>query len=576
MWTDFFKGYGNGNQTVPDHAILLHDNVEDIFFDDVKSGENTLVQTLTRHALGRFDKVHYADPVTPLKELHGNIELETQDQAVSADRFERMARDLNDRAGNASQNVNTTDTLQQITRVLESRDKRSMVMVGFIETYCLDHVNLVIIKKWLDNPKILHSCNLVLLICHNMIQLCSDIKSSSINKVAIPLPDASLYELYLRYQVHFLRQTQNKFEISNKADMVNACERFHLTLFQLRRLMIQSSVDGLRFDSAYITGHFTKGQGGYRNFCDVPDREILSLGEVMKSKVIDQDLAVEIVHKALMRKKASSQTGSKSIGVFLFAGPTGVGKTFFAKVLAELLYNSRDSLIVVDLSHYKHEGDISQLFGAAPNYVGFNEAGGWLTREVKKKSGGILLIDEIEKAHPEVLDSLLQMADEGQYRDNSTGETVSVSEFMLIMTSNLGTREAAGEQDASRKEKIVKVAIKGCLKPEFLNRIDAVVVFQSLSIKACCRIADNLLKEHLEDFKNTNIRFIYLDGLVKQIVEQGYDPEMNARPMARAINELVMSPLSQLILEKRINSGDTIKLDWSENKLKIIRTKAMS
>jgi ATP-dependent Clp protease ATP-binding subunit ClpB len=296
----------------------------------------------------------------------------------------------------------------------------------------------------------------------------------------------------------------------------------------------------------------------------------------MKSRVIDQDPAVDTVHKALMRTKAISETGSKSMGVFLFAGPTGVGKTYFAKVLAELLYHNRDALIVVDLSHYKHEGDISQMFGAAPNYVGFNEAGGWLTREVKKKRGGILLLDEIDKAHPEILDSLLQMADEGQYRDNSTGETISVSEFMLIMTSNLGTREAAGEQDISRKNEIIKTAIKGYLKPEFLNRIDEVVVFNNLNLVACCRIANNLLKEHLEKYKNNNIQFQFMGGLIKQIVDQGYDPEMNARPMARMINKLVMSPLAQLILEKRINSGDTIKLDWSENKLKIVRAKAMS
>lgn len=576
MWTDFFKGYGNGNQTVPDHAILLHDNVEDILFDNVQNGENTLVQFLTRHALGRFDKVHYADPVTPLKEIRGNNDLETQDKVVPADRFERMARDLNDRAGNAPLNVNPTDTLQRITRVLESRDIRSIVMVGFIENFCLDHMNLVIVKKWLENPKILHSCNLVLLICHNLSQLCMDLKNSSITKVAIPLPDVSLYELYLRYQVHFLRQTQKNIEISNKADLVNASERFHLPLLQLKRLMIQSSVDGVRFDSAYITGQMTKGQGGFRNFYDVPDEEILSLGEVMKSKVIDQDLAVEAIHKALIRKKACSKTGGKSIGVFLFAGPTGVGKTYVGKVVAEKLYHSRDAMIVSDLSQYKNPGDVSQLFGAPPGFIGHDERGGWLTREIKEKKGGIYLLDEIEKAHPEILDALLRMADEGKYTDASTGETVNISEFLLILTSNIGTREAADELDPIQKEKIIREAIRNRLKPEFLNRIDAVIVFHNLSVKACCRIADNLLKEHLEEFKNKNIQFRYSDGLIKHIVEQGYDPEMNARPMARVINELVMSPLAQLIIEKRINNGDTIKLDWSENKLKIVRTKARS
>jgi len=209
MWPDFLKRYGNGSPIVPDHMVLLYGNVADTFFDDIQYGEETLEEYLVRHASGRFDHFYYADPVTPLREIShdGNRSNEGGKACppVAPDRFEAMARNVNQRTGNTVENCSMAETLTRVTTLLESHDTRNMVQIGFIEEYCTDRMNLVMIKKWLQNQKILHSRNLVLLVCHQWSQLCADLKNSNIQKIEVTLPDSEGYEAYLRYLVNYIR-----------------------------------------------------------------------------------------------------------------------------------------------------------------------------------------------------------------------------------------------------------------------------------------------------------------------------------------------------------------------------------
>jgi len=365
-----------------------------------------------------------------------------------------------------------------------------------------------------------------------------------------------------------------ELNISNKDDLVHICRVLKLTADQIRRLMIQSSIDKISFDSAYVMSQMTRGEGGLRSFYDIPTQEILGLAQKMKSRVIEQDSAVDTVCDAIIRRKTNLQTREECVGTFLFAGPTGVGKTYFAKVLTDFLYLNKSAIIFVDLSQYKNRGDVSQLFGAPPGFVGHNDEGGWLTRRVKRIKCGVILFDEMEKADNEVLDVLLRIAAEGQFDDSSTQETISLSEFVVILTSNLGTKEAMNVSDPLQKKEIVIGEIKKHLKPELINRFDDVVVFHTLSPKACCKIADQLLKENLEQIKKDNIQFGYTDRLIEAIVKKGFDREMNARPLARKINELVMTPIAKLILRKDIRPSDKIRLDWENGELNATRLKA--
>lgn len=363
-----------------------------------------------------------------------------------------------------------------------------------------------------------------------------------------------------------------KVLISNKEDLINVCSRFNLKLYEIRRLFESAVKKGIMFDSSFVMSEMTRGQGGMRSFYDIPNKEILELRSKMMSRIIEQDLAVEMVCKAIMRAKAFAISGGRPPGCFFFAGPTGTGKSQTAKSLAHFLYKNELALIYIDMSGYKHPGDISRLIGASPGYVGYDEEGGILTRMVKKIKCGIILFDEFEKADPEVLDILLRISDEGKYTDASTGETVTLSEFIIIATSNLGSEKVLNKSDPEKVREIIMRAVERHLRPELLNRFDDVIVYQSLSRKACCRIAEILLKEALERVRTRcGIRVDYTDRLIEEIVVKGYNPRYNARPIARTIDRLVITPLADNVLNEKLSSNEHLQLDWVEGKLKAIR-----
>jgi ATP-dependent Clp protease ATP-binding subunit ClpA len=309
--------------------------------------------------------------------------------------------------------------------------------------------------------------------------------------------------------------------------------------------------------------------------------KLLKLEERLHERVIGQDRAVTAVAEAVRRGRAGLKDPNRPLGSFIFLGPTGVGKTELTKALAELLFGDEDALIRVDMSEYMESHSISRLVGSPPGYVGHEEAG-QLTEKVRRKPYSVILFDEIEKAHPDVFNIMLQILDDGRLTD-SQGKTVDFKNAVIISTSNVGSNliQSAAEkrfgfdsEDGSEKEKktIEKSEhyeelksqlmgeLKKVFKPEFLNRIDEVIIFHSLEKKHIMHIIDLLLDEVGELLHGQNIRMTVDRKVKESILEDGYDPMFGARPLKRAIQRMIENPLSSMLLEGKFKSGDTIKV----------------
>ena len=362
-----------------------------------------------------------------------------------------------------------------------------------------------------------------------------------------------------------------KADISSKEDLINIARRFNLKLKELCQLLESAVRKGVRFDSAYVMSELTRGQGGMRSFYDIPKEEILGLKQKMLARIIDQDIVVDKVCQAVKAKSAFALSGGRPVCSILCAGQTGTGKTELGRCLAKLLFQNPLALIHLDMTGFKHPGDVSRFTGASPGYVSYNEEGGEFTRMVIARKCGVILLDEVEKAHEEVLDIVLRMLDEGKYTDASTQQEVSVSEFAIIMTSNLGTKRIGNESDPDKIEEIVMDAIREYFRPEFIKRFDDIVVFKRLSNGACRRISEILLKEELEKIKiKEGIHLEYTDRLIEEIVIQGYDPMYNARPLARTIDRIVINPLADHFLNGNLKPNGQFRLDWVDGKIKTI------
>ena len=287
--------------------------------------------------------------------------------------------------------------------------------------------------------------------------------------------------------------------------------------------------------------------------------KLLKMEERLQARVVGQDQALALVANAVRRARAGLKDPNRPIGSFLFLGPTGVGKTETAKALAEFLFDTEDAIVRVDMSEYMEKHSVARLIGAPPGYVGYEE-GGYLTEAVRRRPYSVVLMDEVEKAHPEVFNVLLQLLDDGRLTDGK-GRTVDFRNAVVIMTSNIGSQNIAElGDDYERMRKQVTESLRDYFRPEFLNRLDDIVIFRNLTRESLKAIVD-IQAEHLaRRLRGKNIR-IELTPEAKEILgERGWDPVYGARPLKRVIEKLIYDPLAEKILEGEFTEGDTIAI----------------
>jgi ATP-dependent Clp protease ATP-binding subunit ClpB len=290
--------------------------------------------------------------------------------------------------------------------------------------------------------------------------------------------------------------------------------------------------------------------------------KLLHMEDSLRKRVVGQDEALEIVSNAVRRARAGLQDPNRPIGSFIFVGPTGVGKTELTKALAEFLFDDEHAVLRLDMSEYMEKHAVSRMIGAPPGYVGY-EVGGALTEAVRRRPYQVILFDEIEKAHPDVFNTLLQVLDDGRLTDGQ-GRTVNFNNTLIVMTSNLGAHALAedkseGEISGTARDAVME-AIRSHFRPEFLNRVDEIVFFKRLGRAEIDRIVGVQLKR-LEKILADRRITISLDDKAKHwLAERGYDPVYGARPLKRAIQKEVQDPLARMILEGRIKDGDDVKV----------------
>ncbi|HEX9970037.1 MAG TPA: AAA family ATPase, partial [Acidimicrobiales bacterium] len=303
--------------------------------------------------------------------------------------------------------------------------------------------------------------------------------------------------------------------------------------------------------------------------------KLLRMEEELHKRVISQEDAIKAVSQAIRRTRAGLKDPKRPSGSFIFLGPSGVGKTELAKTLAEFLFGDESHLIQLDMSEYMEKHTVSRLVGSPPGYVGYEE-GGQLTEAVRRKPFSVVLFDEIEKAHPDVFNALLQILEDGRLTD-AQGRTVDFKNTVIIMTSNLGTADlrkaAVGFQKSSEavtyekmKEKVGE-ALKQHFRPEFLNRIDETIVFHELTKPEVTTIVDLMIRRVQEQLEGQGLGFELTPAAKSLLADKGYDPTLGARPLRRAIQQLVEDPLSERILWKEFRAGETIIVDAEDGEM---------
>src|ERR687887_375729 len=305
--------------------------------------------------------------------------------------------------------------------------------------------------------------------------------------------------------------------------------------------------------------------------------KLLRMEDELHKRIVDQTEAVTAVSKAIRRTRAGLKDPKRPSGSFIFLGPSGVGKTELSKALAEFLFGDEDALIQLDMSEYMEKHTVSRLIGSPPGYVGYEE-GGQLTEAVRRKPFSVVLFDEIEKAHPDVFNTLLQILEDGRLTD-AQGHQVDFKNTVIIMTSNLGTRDIqkgpgigfalTGDENLTyerMKEKVME-ELKRSFRPEFLNRIDEVIVFHSLSRENVKDIVDLMMKRVREQLKAKDVEIELTDAAKTLLAEKGYDPSLGARPLRRTIQRLVEDPLSEKLLWKEFKAGETIIVDVHDDEI---------
>lgn len=336
----------------------------------------------------------------------------------------------------------------------------------------------------------------------------------------------------------------------------------------------------LTVDEEAVAGIVSEWTGvPVNNLTEEESKRLMNLEEELKKRVIGQDEAVSAVARAIKRARAGLKDPKKPIGTFMFLGPTGVGKTELSKALAEKMFGNESMLIRIDMSEYMEKINVSRLIGSAPGYVGYEE-GGQLTEKVRRKPYSVVLFDEIEKAHPDVFNLLLQVLDDGQLTD-SHGRTVSFKNTIIIMTSNIGAKDIAGMKRVgfggstklidndyeAMKEKQME-ALKQAMNPEFINRIDDIIIFRRLDEAALSKIAAIMMNEVIKQLADKDIHLKYTDAVTKYLLENGTDLEYGARPLRRAVQRVFEDKLSDEIISGRIRSGSNVLVDVVDGEIR--------
>lgn len=321
-----------------------------------------------------------------------------------------------------------------------------------------------------------------------------------------------------------------------------------------------------------------------QRIAEAEGHRLLQMKDVLKSKVIGQNEAVDKVVRAIQRNRVGLKDPNKPIGTFMFLGPTGVGKTHLAKKLAQFLFDSSENLIRIDMSEYMEKFNVSRLVGAPPGYVGYEE-GGQLTEKVRRRPYSVVLLDEVEKAHPDVFNLLLQIMDEGHVTD-SLGRKIDFRNTILIMTSNIGTRQLkdfgrgvgfttySDVSDAEFSRSVIQKALNKAFAPEFLNRVDDIVMFDQLSKESIYKIIDLELEGLYKRIGDLGFKINLTETAKEFIANKGYDIQFGARPLKRAIQKYIEDELAEKIISTGMKEGDTVIIDFDEEKQQIIMNKA--
>ncbi|MCH5165185.1 MAG: ATP-dependent Clp protease ATP-binding subunit [Clostridiales bacterium] len=310
---------------------------------------------------------------------------------------------------------------------------------------------------------------------------------------------------------------------------------------------------------------------------ETESERLKNMESLLHKRVIGQDKAVEAVAKAIRRARAGLKSDNRPIGSFIFLGPTGVGKTELTKALAEALFDNENSIIRLDMSEFMEAHSVSKLIGAPPGYVGFDD-GGQLTEKVRRHPYSVVLFDEIEKAHPDVFNTLLQMLDDGRLTD-SQGRTVSFKNTVIILTSNVGAGAAAakreigfnalGKKDSEVRDEAYMNALRAKFRPEFLNRIDVICVFDKLTKDDVSKIAEIMLQKVENSLKDKNITLTITKSALDWIIDKGYDAEYGARPLRRVIEQNVEDEIAEAIIDGKIKDNSNVRVDCVDGKIVI-------
>ncbi|RKY96048.1 MAG: ATP-dependent Clp protease ATP-binding subunit ClpC, partial [Candidatus Hydrothermota bacterium] len=346
-----------------------------------------------------------------------------------------------------------------------------------------------------------------------------------------------------------------------------------------RKRMLQAKDDGLTVTAEQVAEVVSRWTG--IPLFRLEEREqakLLKMEEELEKRVVGQREAIEAVSRAIRRSRAGIKDPRRPIGSFIFLGPTGVGKTELAKALAEFLFGDEEALVELDMSEYMERFNVSKLIGAPPGYVGYEE-GGQLTEKVRRKPYSVVLFDEFEKAHPDVFHILLQILEEGVLTD-SFGRKVSFRNTVIILTSNIGTKflkKAKGVgfksseesiQDYEKMKDFLHAELKKIAPPEFLNRIDEVIIFRPLEKKQIGQIIEIMLRDLRKRLAEKSIELELTPEAKEKLVEMGYDPEYGARPLRRVIRKELEEPLSEAILRGDIKEGEKVIVLLEKDKIK--------